>query len=185
MAANTLANAAKSRSAFTIVALSLCWTSLPSAAAYAFEFAEFPVAKTYRGKPAKPEFNGKSKGFSSFKTRIIDAMKGGVTFAGEYSVAQFGCGTGCTTVIVANNRTGQLYGFPRGGEFNQALTLEYELNSNLMLARWYTDSFWETCIIEAFVFEEGKWIAQDALAGKGEDDCEGSVAAGATKARGY
>ncbi len=185
MAANTLANAAKSRSAVTIVALSLCWTSLPSAAAYAFEFAEFPVAKTYRGKPAKPEFNGKSKGFASFKTRIMDAMKGGVTFAGDYSVAQFGCGTGCTTVIVANNRTGQLHGLPRGGEFNQALALEFEPTSKLMLARWYTDSLWETCVIEALVFEEGKWLAEEAIAGKGDEVCEGGVAAGAAKARGY
>ena len=123
MAANVLSNAGNCHSAFTIFALSLCCMLLTSAAASAFEFAEFPVAKTYRGKSVKPDFNGESKRFAFFKTRIMDAMKGGVTFAGEFSVAQFGCGTGCTSVIVANNRTGQLYSFPRGGEFNQALTL--------------------------------------------------------------
>lgn len=68
-------------------------------------------------------------------------MKDGSGFAGEYSVIQFGCGTGCTSVVVANNRTGQLFSFPRGGEFNQGLTLEFNVNSNLMVARWYTDSF--------------------------------------------
>ncbi len=145
----------------------------------------FRIPKVYAGPSRRPDFKGRDKDFALFKTRISDAMKQGVTFAGEYSVAQFGCGTGCTRVVVANNRTGQLYGFPRGGEFNQALTLEFEPTSKLMLARWYTDSLWETCVIEALVFEEGKWLAEEAIAGKGDEVCEGGVAAGAAKARGY
>lgn len=160
-------------------------THAPVQAADSFDFGDYSVDHVYQGKLRLPDYGGRDKDFALFKTRITNEMKRGVTFAGEYSVTQFGCGTGCTSVIVANNRTGQLYSFPRGGEFNQALTLEFKASSNLMLVRWYTDSFWETCVFEALIFEGGRWIANDALAGKGEDVCEGSVAAGAAKARGF
>lgn len=151
----------------------------------AFAFSDFPAAKTYVGATRKPDFNVRDKAFSSFKTRILEGMKDGSGFAGEYSVIQFGCGTGCTSVVVANNRTGQLFSFPRGGEFNQGLTLEFNVNSNLMVARWYTDSFWETCVFESFLFADGEWIAKDALASKGDGTCSGDVSEGVAKARGY
>ncbi|MBB6304762.1 hypothetical protein [Rhizobium leucaenae] len=148
-----------------------------------FDFTAHRVDAVYEGKPRLPDFNGRDKDFALFKTRITEAMKAGVTFAGEYSVAQFGCGTGCLNVVVANNRTGQLYGFPRGGEFNQGLELKFDRHSNLMVVRWYTDSLWETCIFESFVFDDGRWIAGDALAAKGDEACSGDVIAGVHKAR--
>lgn len=149
-----------------------------------FDFAAHRVNVIYQGKLHLPDFKGRDKNFAPFKTRITAEMKAGVTFAGEYSVAQFGCGTGCTGVVVANNRTGQLYDFPRGGEFNQGLELQFALDSNLMLARWFTDSVWETCIFEAFVFDDGNWVSKEAFAGKGEKVCSGEVATGAAKAHG-
>ncbi|MDX0999925.1 hypothetical protein GOE20_03175 [Sinorhizobium medicae] len=151
----------------------------------AFEFSAFPAGKTYVGPTRKPDFKARDKEFSSFRTRILEGMKDGPRFAGEYSVIQFGCGTGCSGVVVANNRTGQLYSFPRGGEFNQALTLDFNIDSKLMVARWYTDSFWETCVIESFLMDDGKWIAKDALASKGDGTCSGDVSEGVAKARGY
>lgn len=154
-------------------------------AADSFDFASYQVGKIFRGNMMSPAFDGRDKDFAPFKTRIMAAMKSGVSFAGEYSVAQFGCGTGCTNVVVANNRTGQLHAFPRGGEFNQALTLAYTVNSNLVLVRWYTDSLWETCVFESFLFEDGNWLANDAFAAKGEEICEGDVLEGAAKARAF
>lgn len=150
-----------------------------------FDFAAHPVATIYQGTLNFPDFEGRDKDFALFKTRIVDAMRAGVTFAGQYTIVQFGCGTGCSQVVVANNRTGQLYDFPRGGEFNQALALEFKSDSNPMLARWYTDSLWEMCIFEFFVLDGGRWIAKEALTGKGGEVCEGSVAAGAKKVKGY
>ncbi len=147
------------------------------------EFSAFPAQDVFIGKARLPDFNGQARDFAPFRTRVTDAIKSGVTFAGELSVAQFGCGTGCTTVIVANNRTGELYDFPRGGEFNQALTLEFKPNSKLMLVRWYTDSFWETCVLEAFLFEDGKWIAEEALAARNEEACTGEVSKGLTRSK--
>ncbi|KIQ02991.1 hypothetical protein RU07_10490 [Agrobacterium tumefaciens] len=148
-----------------------------------FDFSSFQVRTFYQGKAKAPDFKGRDANLAPFGTRIKDAMKSGVTFAGEFSVVQFGCGTGCTTVVVANNRTGRLYSFPRGGEFNQGLTLEFKPSSNLMLVRWYTDSLWESCVLESLIFESGNWIAKDAFAGKGDEACAGDVLQSALKVR--
>lgn len=166
-----------------IIFASLALVPFTASASDDFNFADYPIDKVYTGKPHAPQFVGDNEGLSSFKTRIKDAMAAGSGFAGEYSVAQFGCGTGCTSVVVANNRTGELYPFPRGGEFNQALTLAFTAKSNLMVARWYTDSLWETCVFESFLFDHGKWVAKDALASKGEETCSGDVLRGVAKAR--
>jgi hypothetical protein len=112
-------------------------------------------------------------------------MKAGPNFAGEFSVIQFGCGAGCTSVVVANDRTGKLFDFPRGGEDNEALTLSFQVNSKLVVARWYTDSLWETCVFETLVFESEKWNTKGAVAAKGDAACEGDPVKGLAKARGF
>ncbi|MDM9624548.1 hypothetical protein QTL95_01480 [Rhizobium sp. S152] len=118
--------------------------------------ADFPVARIYRGKTAKPDFTGENAHFRDFRTRIQQGMAEGPKFAGEYSVIQFGCGTGCSAVILANNRTGQPYSFPRGGEDNMYLTLRYRLDSRLMVAQWGSyDS--GKCYMEYFDFANGAW----------------------------
>lgn len=117
---------------------------------------DFPVERVYRGKTAKPDFAGKNAHFRDFRTRIREGMAGGPGFAGEFSVIQFGCGTGCSAVIVASNKTGQPYSFPRGGEDNMYLTLKYQLDSRLMVAQWGSyDS--GKCIMEYFDFANGIW----------------------------
>lgn len=144
-------------------------------------FNEYRVAKVYTGKLKLPDFKGRDKGFADYRTRITEAMKMGVTFAGEHSVMEAGCGSGCKNVVVANNRTGQLYRFPRGGENNQALTLQFEPDSNLMLVRWATDPSWKTCIFETYLFADGHWIPKEAFASQtynGPDPCGNEVQAG-------
>ncbi|MGB8290818.1 MAG: hypothetical protein WCE42_23460, partial [Rhizobium ruizarguesonis] len=119
---------------------------------------DFPVGRVYRGKTAKPDFSRSNAHFRDFRTRIRQGMAGGPGFAGEYSVIQFGCGTGCSAVIVASNKTGQPYSFPRGGEDNMYLTLKYQLDSRLMVAQWGSyDS--GKCIMEYFDFANGIWSA--------------------------
>jgi hypothetical protein len=119
---------------------------------------DFPVGRVYRGKTAKPDFSGSNAHFRDFRTRIRQGMAGGPGFAGEYSVIQFGCGTGCSAVIVASNKTGRPYSFPRGGEDNMYLTLKYQLDSRLMVAQWGSyDS--GKCIMEYFDFANGIWSA--------------------------
>lgn len=142
------------------------------AGAESVNFPAYPAAKVYQGKAKIPDFRGKNQGFAAFRTRIVEGMKSASQFAGEYSVIQFGCGTGCSKVVIANRRTGELQNFPRGGEMNQGLTLQFEVGSKLMLARWYTDSFWEDCILEAFVFDAGRWTPNFSVPSKDKAACE-------------
>ncbi|PZM08080.1 hypothetical protein [Rhizobium tubonense] len=117
---------------------------------------DYPAQPVYRGKTAKPDFSGRNAHFKSFRTRIREGMAQGPDFAGEFSVIQFGCGTGCSAVVVANNRTGQPYDFPRGGEDNTYLTLKYHIDSRLMVAQWGSyDS--GKCFMEYFDFAQGIW----------------------------
>ena len=115
---------------------------------------QFGVASAYSGKTALPDFKGRERAFKDFRTRIVDGMKNGPNFAGTFSVVQFGCGTGCTFVVIANNKTAELYNFPRGGEDNMYLQLNFELKSRLIVAQW---SDGDNCILEDF-----EWIGKEA-----------------------
>lgn len=44
----------------------------------------------------------------TFKTRLSEALKGGVNFAGHYIVTGWGCGTGCTNGAIIEARTGDV-----------------------------------------------------------------------------
>jgi hypothetical protein len=59
-------------------------------------------------------------------------------------------------VIIASNRTGKFYNFPRGGEDNMYLTLKYRLDSRLMIAQWASYDT-QKCFMEFFDFSDGKW----------------------------
>lgn len=167
--------AVKAGYVFFLGALCLVAFPLSASALDKLSFQKYPSVRPYKGKAAQPDFLHKDKDFANFKTRILSGMKNGVTFAGEFSVIQFGCGTGCSNVIVANNRTGRLFSFPRGGETNQALTLKFQPNSKLMLARWYTDSLWETCMMETFVFDNGNWLTINSNPSKEAQICDAFI----------
>ncbi len=117
-------------------------------------FEQFPVMQIYRGPTVLPQFNGRDKKYRDYRTRITNGMNEGVKFSGEYSVIQFGCGTQCTFVFIANNKTGQVFNFPRGGEDNLELNLSFKPTSRLLIARW-NDT--ESCILEYF-----EWINNEA-----------------------
>lgn len=121
-------------------------------------FDAYPASKIYRGRIHLPDFKGRDKKHRLFRTRIIEGLKGGPKFAGEFAVIQFGCGSGCSNVLIASARTGQVFSFPRGGEDNQALEVRYQLNSKLMIANWCKDSAWSDCVEESLVFDNGKWV---------------------------
>lgn len=156
-----------------------------SVASEIFAFSDFPAFRTFTGDANQPDFAHASAIYSIFEAPIKEQLRQAPSFAGEFSIVQIGCGTGCSNVAVVNHRTGEVFGFPRGGEYNQGLEVQSDIDSRLVLVRWYTDSFWETCILESLVFDEGQWIAKDALAGKGEEICEGDIAVGAAKARDF
>lgn len=47
-----------------------------------------------------------------FRTNLREAAKGGVNFAGHYTIATWGCGTNCTESGVIDQRNGRVF-FPR------------------------------------------------------------------------
>jgi len=124
----------------------------------------YDVSDIYTGVTTYPDFRGRDVMFKTFRTRIKNGMKAGPSFAGEYSVIQIGCGSGCSFVVVASNRTGQAFNFPRGGEENMYLALKYRLSSRLLTAQWasYDD---DKCYVERFEFSGSDWksLSKDAV----------------------
>jgi len=115
----------------TIATLASC-----PAGAEELRFEAFPPVAAYHGTPKMPDFAHHDRAFATFRTRITDVMRKGVNFDGRYAVIQFGCGTGCVSVDVADLVTGGVYRFPLGGEKYERLDLQFKTDSALVIARW-------------------------------------------------
>ncbi|KQS78826.1 hypothetical protein ASG25_09325 [Rhizobium sp. Leaf384] len=116
----------------------------------------YPSRGELKGKTSLPDFKGRDREFNAFRTRIRESMMRGPDFAGHYSVIQYGCGSGCSNVVVADNRTGQPARFPRGGEDNTYLDLRFQLDSRLLAAQWL-DYEAGRCFTEFFDYDRSKW----------------------------
>ncbi|WP_318874286.1 hypothetical protein RWA02_02660 [Sinorhizobium meliloti] len=117
---------------------------------------DYPSQGRMIGKTILPDFKGRDREFNTFRTRIRNGMSEGPNFAGHFSVIQIGCGTGCSGVIVGDNKTGRPSRFPRGGEANMYLDLAYQLNSRLLAAQWL-DYDTDRCFIEFFDYDRTSW----------------------------
>lgn len=117
---------------------------------------DYPSRSRMKGKTVLPDFKKRDREFNSFRTRIREGMQKGPNFAGHYSVIQFGCGTGCSGVVVGDNKTGRPARFPRGGESNMYLDLQFQQDSRLMAAQWL-DYDTDRCFIEFFDFDRHEW----------------------------
>lgn len=105
-------------------------------------FGRYP-AKVERAKARAIDFRN-SPGASTFRTRLREALKGGVNFAGHYILTGWGCGTGCTNGAVIDARTGRVYfpkelagvavWFGRGPDENFD-TFEFRKDSRLLIIR--------------------------------------------------
>lgn len=100
-----------------------------------------------------PDFSGAQAEFSSYQTRISEAMLQGPNFAQNYTLITIGCGTICRFGFVGNNETGELYSLPYGGEENSQMQLEYERNSNLLRISYRDNPLLETADGWKFKYE--------------------------------
>jgi len=75
------------------------------------QFGDYPATVTH-GSNAAPKFS--TAGQRTFRTRIRDAAEQGPNFAGHYTVAEWGCGTGCVQMAVVDNQSGAVYDGPLG-----------------------------------------------------------------------
>ncbi len=73
------------------------------------EFKSYPAAVTKKTAGAIDFRN--SPGASTFRTRLREALKGEVNFAGRYIITGWGCGTGCSHSAIIDAITGRVY-FP-------------------------------------------------------------------------
>lgn len=104
-------------------------------------FGSYP-AKIER-KTAKTIDFRNSPGASTFRTRLRDALKGEVNFAGRYILTGWGCGTGCSYSAVIDARTGRVW-FPdqlagvsvwMGEQDGDLETFTFRKNSRLLIIR--------------------------------------------------
>jgi len=140
---------------------------LSSAEAEQLSFGKFTVEYVFSGQTSLPDFSGRDRRFSLYRTRLIDGLRQGPNFAGHFSVIQFGCGTQCTVAFIANNKTGRVHEFPRGGEDNLELQLAFQLDSRLLIAQWISrsgETFAESrCVVEYFAWENGQAVLLNTI----------------------
>jgi len=128
-------------------------SALPgSTAIKPLSFDSFPISRAFHGTPAAPVL--RTAGQHLFRTQIREAAKGGPNFAGHYTIADWGCGTSCESVVVIDAETGAVYEGPFGRLPDAVLyygenllydrdangnyiydDLSYRLNSRLLIAR--------------------------------------------------
>jgi len=111
-----------------------------------------------------PDFSNDQAEFGFLRTRITEAMLQGPNFAGHYTVIKVGCGTQCTIVFVADNKTGEVYDFPYGGEEHSQMHLEYGLDTDSILVSFKTYSTDEAgdnqCVAKQLRFDDGEFIEE-------------------------
>ena len=115
-------------------------------------FDAFPAQPIFHGSPVAPVLQ--TAGQRLFRRRIRQAAKKGPNFAGQYTIAEWGCGTSCVSIAIIDAKTGVVYDGPFGKLPSAVLSygrqlqydrdakgkylydeLSYKLNSRLMVAR--------------------------------------------------
>lgn len=90
-----------------------------------------------------------------FRTAIRRSVAKGPNFAGRFTIAEWGCGTGCIQVVVVDNESGDVYESPFGTLPKAALCLganpdedrtgiTYRLDSSLLIVRGCSSN-WKDC----------------------------------------
>ena len=95
-------------------------------------FTRYP-ATVEKARATKIDFR-RSPGASTYRTRLTEALREGVNFAGRYILTGWGCGTGCTNGAIIDARTGVVY-FPDelAGVSGYDETFEFCKSSRLLI----------------------------------------------------
>ncbi len=117
-------------------------------------FTAYPAEPTLRGPAKLPDFAGRDAAFAQFRTRLTQAARQRANFSGHYVITQIGCGTGCNRPHLIDKTTGAVSLFPRGGEDNPDLGLNYNSRSALVVADWRSRTD-DKCWTEQFVLNNG------------------------------
>jgi hypothetical protein len=94
------------RLSFLLVTCALLVISGPAQGSKKPSFAGYP-ATVEKGHAKAINFKN-NPGARTMRTRLSEALAGGVNFAGHYVVAGWGCGTGCISGAIIDARTGDV-----------------------------------------------------------------------------
>lgn len=105
------------------------------------DFDKYKTAERFAGTPAAPIPRTRLQ--RNFRTVIREAAKSGPNFAGHYALATWGCGAGCVSIAVVDEKNGtttdgpfEILGYDlsfsyEGGEEQ----IEFHPDSRLLIAR--------------------------------------------------
>lgn len=82
------------------------------------------------------------------------------TLGGGFVIIRWGCGTGCTSGVVGDHHTGEIYPLGLGGEDMQALSLRYDNTSTAILARW-SDGARGLCVTQNYNWTGSSVVASE------------------------
>jgi len=102
-------------------------------------FEDYPADVVTHLKPAAPIF--KTGGQRRFRSMIREALEKGVNFAGHYTVAEWGCGSGCVQVAVVDAQTGEAYDGPFGALPRTHVSLIPNVEADKTGLSYHEDSF--------------------------------------------
>jgi hypothetical protein len=130
-----------------------------------------PIAAPVVGKVSAvrlPDFKGRDKQFAYLKTRILEGLRQGANFARHYTIVGMGCGTGCSSNLMIDRRTGEVSRVPYGGELQQMLTLRHQSSSNLITATWFDD---DLCVLQEARWDGAAFDIDAAPRGQSDATC--------------
>jgi hypothetical protein len=97
---------------------------------------DYRVDSVFTGTPTTPKFATPAQ--RRFRTMIRDAAKKGPNFAGHYTVASWGCGSGCVQSAVVDAKSGDVYDLPFATVVRALCSdeelLAFKTNSSLLIA---------------------------------------------------
>ena len=124
----------------------VCLAALYAQGGRAPAFEDYPVANRYRGKPAVPQFGSSGLPDSNQRARETVEIEAetGPNFAGHYTIARWGCDTGCFRIVVIDTPTGKLFrdmpfttldiGYDHETEEHRYTGLTFRAASSLLIA---------------------------------------------------
>ncbi|GEM_PF-5965491 len=138
-------------------------------------FDKYPISTIYKNKKVFPDFKGREKKYSNYRTRIREGFKEGVNFAGHYKIIEIGCGTNCIFSYIGNISTGEVFDVPNGGEDTPNLKQFYKKKSNLLIQIWPVEltDYSKGCYREDFEMKNNSFVSLGKKLIKNEEECNG------------
>ena len=128
---------------------------------WALKFSDYAETRVFRGTPAHPVLTTSRQ--RTFRSKIRQAAAKGPNFAGHFTIAEWGCGSGCISVAIVDSITGRTFDppfksvslpFVEGGRDYQGLV--YERQSRLLILDGCPEEQEEKCGTYYYELEKGK-----------------------------